>query len=97
MNSIIEKLNENLKLAYRQALDADQKLDQLQKDGHGKFQALFNEDAGFSFSAKRFKPYVLDVAADIEALSEAQELDEALLKKAVLKLQNLLALLSTFK
>ena len=97
MNSIIEKLNDNLKLAYRQALDADQKLDQLQKDGHGKFQALFNEEAGFSFAAKRFKPYVLDVAADIEALSEAQELDEALLKKAVLKLQNLLALLSTFK
>ncbi|MEO2268671.1 prephenate dehydrogenase [Pseudoalteromonas sp. YIC-656] len=97
MNSIIEKLNDNLKLAYRQALDADQKLDQLQKDGHGKFQALFNEDAGFSFEAKRFKPYVLDVAADVDTLSQNDELDPELLKTTVLKLQNLLALLATFK
>ena len=97
MNAIIEKLNDNLKLAYRQALDADQKLDQLQKSGHGKFQALFTEEAGFSFEAKRFKPYVLDVAADVDKLSQSNELDEALLKQTVVKLQNLLALLATFK
>ncbi|MFY8273973.1 prephenate dehydrogenase [Pseudoalteromonas sp. SSDWG2] len=97
MNSIIEKLNDNLKIVYRQALDADQKLDQLQKEGHGKFQALFTQEAGFEFEAKRFKPYVLDVAADVDALSQSEELDEELLKKAVLKLQSLLTLLATFK
>lgn len=97
MHAIIEKLNENLKLAYRQALDADQKLDQLQKEGHGKFQALFNRDAGFDFEAKRFKPYVLDVAADVEALSQAEQLDEQKLKQTVVKLQHILSLLATFK
>ncbi|TMP31554.1 prephenate dehydrogenase [Pseudoalteromonas rubra] len=97
MQAVIEKLNENLKLVYRQALDADKKLDELQQQGHGKFQALFSEDAGFDFAAKRFKPYVLDVAADVEALSQAEQLDEAQLKKAVFKLQQLIQLLATFK
>ncbi|MBB1355409.1 prephenate dehydrogenase, partial [Pseudoalteromonas sp. SR45-5] len=69
MDSIIEQLNTNLKIVYRQALDADKKLDELQQQGHGKFKALFAQDAGFSFEAKRFKPYVLDVAADVESLS----------------------------
>ena len=96
MDSIIEQLNANSKIVYRQALDADKKLDELQQQGHGKFKALFAEDAGFSFEAKRFKPYVLDVAADVESLS-SDGLDEEKLKKAVIKLQNLLTLLATFK
>jgi hypothetical protein len=82
MDSIIEQLNANLKIVYRQALDAD--------------KTLFAEDAGFSFEAKRFKPYVLDVAADVESLS-SDGLDEEKLKQAVIKLQNLLTLLATFK
>ena len=49
MQAIIEKLNENLKVVYRQALDADKKLDELQQQGHGKFTALFTKDAGFGF------------------------------------------------
>ncbi|NOU53183.1 prephenate dehydrogenase [Pseudoalteromonas sp. JBTF-M23] len=97
MQTIIEKLNENLKVVYRQSLDADKKLDELQRQGHGKFKALFTEDAGFNFEAKRFKPYVLDVAADVKALSEQESVDEEKLKSAVLKLQNLLQLLATFK
>ncbi|KZN29392.1 hypothetical protein [Pseudoalteromonas luteoviolacea] len=97
MQAIIEKLNENLKVVYRQALDADKKLDELQQQGHGKFAALFTKDAGFEFEAKRFKPYVLDVAADVDALSKSEQLDEEQLKKAVFKLQQLLQLLATFK
>ena len=41
MDSIIEQLNANLKIVYRQALDADKKLDELQQQGHGKFKALY--------------------------------------------------------
>ncbi|OHU86217.1 MULTISPECIES: prephenate dehydrogenase [Pseudoalteromonas] len=97
MQTIIEKLNENLKVVYRQSLDADKKLDELQRQGHGKFKALFTEDAGFTFEAKRFKPYVLDVAADVEALSKAEHIDEQKLAFVVKKLQHLLQLLATFK
>ena len=97
MQAVIEKLNENLKVVYRQALDADKKLDELQQQGHGKFTALFDKNAGFGFEAKRFKPYVLDVAGDVESLSNMEQLDEQKLKNAVLKLQHLLQLLATFK
>ncbi|MEI5639635.1 MULTISPECIES: prephenate dehydrogenase [unclassified Pseudoalteromonas] len=97
MQTVIEKLNDNLKIVYRQALDADKKLDELQQQGHGKFKALFTEEAGFSFEAKRFKPYVLDVAADVEGLSKAEKIDEQQLTLVVKKLQSLLQLLATFK
>ena len=97
MQAVIEKLNDNLKIVYRQALDADKKLDELQQQGHGKFKALFTEEAGFSFEAKRFKPYVLDVAADVEGLSKAEQIDEQQLAVVVKKLQSLLQLLATFK
>lgn len=97
MSDLITTLNDNLKLAYRQAIDADKKLDELQKSGHGKFSALFTKDAGFDFEAKRFKPYVLDVASDVESLSSETPLNEEKLKKTVLKLQQLLQLLATFK
>lgn len=97
MHAVIEKLNENLKIVYRQSLDADKKLDELQQQGHGKFKSLFTAEAGFTFDAKRFKPYVLDVAADVEALSQSEELDQQQLTLAVTKLQNLLQLLATFK
>lgn len=40
MDSIIEQLNANLKIVYRQALDADKKLDDLQQQGHGQIQSL---------------------------------------------------------
>lgn len=96
MDSIIEQLNANLKIVYRQSVDADKKLDELQQQGHGKFKALFPADAGFSFEAKRFKPYVLDVAADVESLS-THGLDEEKLKATVIKLQQILQLLATFK
>lgn len=97
MLAVIEKLNDNLKVVYRQALDADKKLDELQQQGHGKFASLFTQEAGFTFEAKRFKPYVLDVAADVEALSKETVLDEKKLTLTVNKLQNLLTLLATFK
>jgi hypothetical protein len=97
MQAVIEKLNENLKVVYRQALDADKKLDELQQQGHGKFTALFDKNAGFNFEAKRFKPYVLDTAADVEALSKMENLDKEKLKAVVFKIQNLIQLLATFK
>ncbi|MFC3033613.1 prephenate dehydrogenase [Pseudoalteromonas fenneropenaei] len=97
MQAVITQLNENLKLLYRQALDADQKLDELHRQGHGKFTALFQAEAGFQVEAKRFKPYVLEVAADVAALAESQEIDQQHLAQTVQKLQQLHNLLASFK
>lgn len=38
---VLEQLTENLQLAYRQAIDADTRLDELQKAGMGKFSHIF--------------------------------------------------------
>ena len=95
MNPVIEQLNNNLKVLYRQALDADNQLDALQKNGHGKFSALL-KDPAFTFDAKRFKPYILDIAADVETLSKQDDFDKALLKSTVIKLQKIHQLLASF-
>ncbi|WP_372768089.1 prephenate dehydrogenase [Pseudoalteromonas sp.] len=97
MNSVISELNNNLKVLYRQAIDADSKLDSLQKLGKGKFSTLFNNDSGFAIEAKRFKPYVLEVASEVEALSNQKDVDQALLKNVVIKMQLLHQLLASFK
>ena len=97
MNSVISELNNNLKVLYRQAIDADSKLDSLQQQGKGNFSTLFNKDSGFAIEAKRFKPYVLEVASDVENLSTQDEIDQTLLKNAVIKMQQLHQLLASFK
>ena len=97
MNSVISELNNNLKVLYRQAIDADSKLDSLQKQGKGKFTTLFNKDSGFSIEAKRFKPYVLEVASDDESLSTQDDIDQEQLKSTVIKMQQLHQLLASFK
>ncbi|MBU2968827.1 MULTISPECIES: hypothetical protein [unclassified Pseudoalteromonas] len=95
MNPVIEQLNNNLKVLYRQALDADNQLDTLQKNGHAKFSALL-KDPAFSFDAKRFKPYILDIASAVETLSKQDDLDTALLESTVVKLQKIHQLLANF-
>lgn len=97
MNSIISELNNNLKVLYRQAIDADSKLDSLQQQGKGKFSTLFNSESGFAIEAKRFKPYVLEVASDVENLSTQDDIDQAMLKSTVIKMQHLHQLLASFK
>lgn len=97
MNSVISELNNNLKVLYRQAIDADSKLDSLQQQGKGKFSTLFNKESGFEIEAKRFKPYVLEVASDVESLSSQEEIDQTQLKAAVIKMQHLHQLLASFK
>ena len=64
MQAINEQLQETLQTLYRKAIDADAVLDQLQQVQKGKFQAVFAEDSGFETQAKRFSPYVEEIARD---------------------------------
>lgn len=97
MNAVITELNNNLKLLYRQAIDADTKLDSLQQQGKGKFSALFTEQSVFEISAKRFKPYVLEVASDVDALSKSEAIEQQAVITVVKKIEELHKLLATFK
>ncbi len=94
---VIEQLKENLQLAYRQAIDADAKLDELKKNGHGKFTNIFAAEQGFSVSSNRFLPYVQELAEDLSQLQQQPTLDPAALETHVRQLAVLLKTLQAFK
>jgi len=98
MNKIINALNENLRVIYRKAIDADTALNTLQSKGKGKFNTIFAEDAGFTTSSKRFVPYVEELAGEVAVLVNA---DEQTLNKnlptIVKKIELMLSTLEQFK
>ena len=98
MNKIIEALNENLRVIYRKAVDADNALKALQADGKGKHKAIFDASSGFTSQSKRFVPYVEELAGEVSHLSES---DEQTLNKAlpalVKKIELMLNTLQQFK
>jgi len=97
-NKIIEAFNENLRVIYRKAVDADAALNKLQASGKGKFNTIFGEGSGFDANSKRFGPYVEELAGDVAVLLEADE-DEftAKIPVVVKKLETLLSTLEQFK
>jgi primosomal protein N'' len=80
MQSIIQSLKQNLKVIYRKAVDADNRLKQLQHSGMGKHGKIFVEDAGFEVESRLFLPYVQELSDNIDALEnmEAEEQQPAL-------------------
>ncbi|MCL1089182.1 prephenate dehydrogenase [Shewanella profunda] len=94
---VIEQLKENLQTAYRQAIDADAKLDELKKAGHGKFTSIFTLDQGFIISSNRFLPYVQELVDDLTTLESQPTLDPVALETYVRQLGILLKTLQVFK
>ena len=98
MQTIFDKLTENLQLIYRKALDADDILTRLRNEGKGKFTAIFPADSGFVQQGKFFKPYVEELATDIQQLNNASpEQQKAGLPAIVKKMELLLSTLSQFR
>jgi len=73
MNKVIDSLNDNLRLSYRKAIDADTALDALQRSGKGKFNTIFGDDTPFISRSKRFKEYVEEVAGDVAGMQNNDE------------------------
>lgn len=94
---VIQQLKENLQAAYRQAIDADVKLDELQKAGMGKFSAIFNADQGFKQQSSRFLPYVQELANELETLQGSTHIPPEALEQHVIKLGVLMQTLQAFK
>ncbi|ASJ95478.1 MULTISPECIES: hypothetical protein [Shewanella] len=94
---LIEQLKENLQVAYRQAIDADAKLDELKKAGHGKFTTIFTQDEGFKARSNRFGPYVQELADEMTQLPTDAEALAPALESFVRKLGVLLQTLQAFK
>ncbi|MCL1075865.1 prephenate dehydrogenase [Shewanella dokdonensis] len=90
---VIAQLKANLQTAYRQAVDADNSLDQLKQQGHAKFAKIFTDDQGFTTSSNRFLPYVQELAELVAKLEQdkapAQQQLEHLVKQLAILLQTL--------
>ena len=98
MKAIHEQLQETMQTLHRRAIDADQSLDRLQQNKKGKFQAVFADDSPFSTSAKRFSPYVQEVASDWQALKDMpQDEAKAALPLLVKKIELMLTTLNQFQ
>ncbi len=98
MDSVIEKLNQNLQVIYRKALDADQALDQLQAQGKAKHKVIFAEDAGFTVRSNRFQPYLEELAGNIAMLpAQSEEQVEHSLAIVVKQMESLFVTLANLK
>lgn len=100
MNNLINSLEENLKDLYRKAIDADAQINELKKQGHGKFEAIFNESKLFSIQANKFMPYLEETAEQILKLKDSEtavEQNKQEIERIVNKLHLLHKTLSNFK
>ncbi|MBU2882623.1 prephenate dehydrogenase [Psychrosphaera sp. B3R10] len=99
MENIISSLEENLKSLYRKAVDADIRINDLKKQGHGKFGHIFKQEDLFSIKANKFMPYLEETAAKILHLKESGDLTshQAELETVVKQLHLLHKTLAEFK
>ncbi|WP_252176313.1 hypothetical protein [Endozoicomonas sp. 4G] len=68
IQEIQDKLILNLKDIYTLALNADEQLNILQKEQKGKFAAIFQQNSGFTASANRFLPYLIELNDEVQNL-----------------------------
>lgn len=101
MEAVIAKLNENLQVLFRKALDADKALEQLKGQGKGKYRAIFPKEAGFTTSSDMFTPYIAELSNDISSLNELlgkqkQEELNLMLSAVVKKMESVFVTLAQF-
>lgn len=95
---LFEALTENIRLIYRQSIDADKKIDELRQQDMAKFAAIFDEQQGFTTKANRFTPYAEELGHDLVALQQGNPDDvPANAQPLVSKIEIQLQLLQVFK
>ena len=100
MENLINSLEDNLKDLYRKAVDADNQINELKKQGHGKFSAIFTEQNIFGIKADKFMPYLEHTAEAILKLKESTgsaEQNQQEIELIVKKLHLLHTTLAEFK
>ena len=97
MDQLLEQLDQNLKDLYRKALDADAILEDIQQQGHGKYQTIFVNDKSFQVSSNRFMPYLSEAAEQVAAMRQTQQFNTATLQRVVKQIQLLHKTLAEFR
>jgi len=97
MEQLLNQLDANLKELYRKAVDADLMLEQLQQQGHGKYQQIFPADGVFQANSNRFMPYLTESAELVAAIRQTQQFNTATLELLVKQLKQLHQTLAVFR
>ncbi len=95
---LFEALKENIRIIYRQSLDADKAIDDLRQQDMAKFAAIFDEQQGFVTKANRFTPYAEELGNDLVVLQQGNSDDvPTRVQPLVSKIEIQLQLLQVFK
>jgi len=95
--NVVEQLQENIKVIYRKAVDADKQLELLRSDKKASFAQIFSSDTIFTNHATTFLPYVEELVADLLAIQEDTDDNyKALLPAIVTKIELLFKMLEAF-
>jgi len=96
--SVQAQLQENIKIIYHRAVDADQALIALRKEKTASFEHIFANDTPFTNHSNTFLPYVEELAADLQAIqSDSEENYQSKLPAIVVKIELLFKTLNAFK
>ncbi|HEY7866642.1 MAG TPA: hypothetical protein VIC51_11630 [Psychromonas sp.] len=96
--NLIKQLQENIKIIYHRAVDADKQLEQLRLQKKAGFAQIFTNDSAFKNHATTFLPYVEELAADLQAIqTDDNEHYKTLIPAIVVKIELLFKTLKAFK
>ncbi|MCG6201736.1 hypothetical protein [Psychromonas antarctica] len=96
--NVLKQLQENLKLIYHKAVDADKQLSLLRQQQKTGFTQIFNRDSAFKNHSITFLPYVEELAADLQEIQTDNETHyKILLPSIIVKIELLFKMLESFK
>jgi len=96
--SVQAQLQENIKMIYHRAVDADQALFELRKQKNASFTHIFADDTPFTNHSDTFLPYVEELASDLQAIqTDSEEHYKVQLPALVVKIELLFKTLNAFK
>ena len=96
--SVLQQLQENVKIIYHKAVDADRQLEQLRKQQKAGFSHIFSNDSAFKNHANTFLPYVEELAADLQEIqTDDEDHYRNLLPAIVVKIELLFKTLNSLK
>jgi len=96
--TVLKHLQENVKVIYHKAVDADKQIELLREHNKAGFKQIFSADSAFKNHSDTFLPYVEELAADLQAIqADDGSHYQTLLPNIVVKIELLFKMLSTFK
>jgi primosomal protein N'' len=96
--SVLIQLQENVKIIYHKAVDADKQLAELREQKQASFAQIFAADSAFRNHSDTFLPYVEELAADLQEIqTDDEDHYKKLLPNIVVKIELLFKMLTSLK